>query len=224
MTLVILQPGYIPWLGFFDQMNKADLFVIYDDVQFDKHGWRNRNRIRTKDGWMWLSVPVLSSGKPLLKDTMIENKHNWRKKHLASILQNYGKTPYFGEYFDKISNILSRPHERLIDLDMALILLFKEILNIDTPSLLSSNLSTKGKATQRIQGICKELGADEYLSGDAGSNYLDEKLFSENGIKLKYHNYDHPKYRQLYSPFLPYLSVVDLIFNCGKESVSVLNS
>jgi len=203
-------------------MRQADAFVIYDDVQFDKRGWRNRNRILTKDGWIWLTVPTHCRGRPLLSEVLVDNERKWRKKHIGSLSKNYAPAPFFDHYFDRLSEIIMTPYEKLVDLDMAIIMFVRECLGIETPILFSSKLSVQGSGAQRLINICKELGALEYLSGDAGSDYIDQCLFDNNGIKLRFHNYKHPEYPQVYKPFVPYLSVLDLLFNCGGDSLSVI--
>lgn len=226
MRIVILQPGYIPWLGFFDQMYQSDIFVIYDDVQYDKHGWRNRNRIKTSQGAMWLTVPVLTKGqeKPVNKEIKIDNNGNWRKKHLQSIVQNYSKTPYFNDYFYDLEKIILKDTDFLLDLNMRMISFLSEKLHINKKIIFSSDLGIEGEATDRLINICRHLNAAEYLTGDAAKNYLKERLFLENNIKLVYHNYRHPVYKQQYEDFIPYLSVIDLLFNHGEESLKILTN
>lgn len=224
--VVILQPGYLPWLGFFDQLYKSDVFVIYDDVQFDKSGWRNRNRIKGVRGIQWLTVPVLTKNqeKPSNKEIKINNKANWRGKHLKSIFQNYSKAPYFKDYFHEIEKILLKDTDSLLELNMSLIYFLSKSLGTNKKIIFSSDLGIKGEGTNRIVSICLHLNATEYLTGDSAKDYLDESLFSENNIKLIYHNYQHPVYRQLYGDFIPYLSVVDLLFNHGKDSLKILTN
>lgn len=224
MTAVILQSGYLPWLGFFDQMYKSDVFVIYDDVQYDKHGWRNRNRIKTAQGVQWLTVPVLIKGqdKPLIKEVQINNKVDWRRTHLKSVKQSYSRAPFFDAYFGVLEEVYSKEWEYLIDLDMTLIFALMERLGLTMKIEFSSDLGMTGDATQRLVDICLYLGASHYLTGDAARDYLDESLFSQYNIKLEYHNYQHPLYNQLYGEFIPYLSVIDLLFNHGKDSLDIL--
>jgi len=220
----ILQPGYIPWLGFFEQMVYADTFVIYDDVQYDKNGWRNRNRIKTPQGILWLTVPVLSSGKTgqIVREVEIDNKLNWRKNHLKSIELNYKKAPFFKDYFGIFEDTYSREWINLLELDMYLIHKLRQALGINTPVLYSSEMSSKGENVERLIKMCKELGADEFYEGSSGRNYIDDNLFENNGIKIAYQDYRHPVYPQLHGDFIPYLSVIDLIFNCGKDSLGIL--
>ncbi len=226
MRVVILQPGYLPWLGFFDQMYKSDVFVIYDDVQYDKHGWRNRNRIKTAQGIQWLTVPILTKGKdrPLVKDVLINSKMEWRQTHLRSIKQNYSRAAFFDTYFDMLENIYAKEWKYLIDVDMAFIFALMEKLGLTRRIEFSSSLGISGGETQRLVDICLHFRATDYLTGDAAKDYLDESLFSQNGIRLCYHGYQHPVYSQLYGEFIPYLSVVDLLFNHGGESLGLLTN
>lgn len=226
MRLAILQPGYLPWLGFFEQMYHSDIFVVYDNVQYDKHGWRNRNRIKTSNGAQWLTVPVLTKGqdKPLNRDILIDNKTNWGKKHLLSLRQNYSKAPCFKEYISFFEDTYSRQWDKLIDLDMHLIRRFAEILGIKSKIVFASSLQATGDAVQRLISICKELGADTFYEGAAGKDYIDTKVFEKAGITLEFQDYQHPVYKQLYGDFLPYLSIVDLIFNHGSHSLEILGS
>ena len=224
MRVVILQPGYLPWLGFFDQMYKSNVFVIYDDVQYDKHGWRNRNRIKTAQGIQWLTVPVLTMGqdKPLVNEVLINNKVDWRRTHLRTIKQNYSRAPFFNKYFDIFEEIYSKEWEYLLDIDVTFIFAIMRELGLNTEIKFSSSLGIMGKDTGRLVDICLYLGASEYLTGDAAKDYLDESLLSQNDIKLEYHHYQHPVYNQLYGEFIPYLSVIDLLFNHGNESLDIL--
>lgn len=224
MRLVCLQPGYIPWCGFFDQMNRADIFVIYDDVAFDKGGWRARNRIKTAQGIQWLTVPVLTKGKefPLIKDTLINNDVNWRDKHLKSIKQNYSKATYFKDYIGLFEQVYSKEWKFLIDVDMEFINTFNKELGISTSIKFASELDVQGGKIDRLINICKKFGATEFLEGSAGRDYIDDNMFIENGIRIKYQDYNHPTYRQLYGVFISYLSIVDLLFNEGKNSLKIL--
>jgi hypothetical protein len=224
MRIGILQPGYLPWLGFFEQIYKSDVFVIYDDVQYDKHGWRNRNRIKTANGIQWLTVPVLSSGmnQPLVRDTRINNSTNWRKKHLASITANYSRALYFNEYINLFQEVLNREWDYLFDLDMTFIELLCRALGIKRKVVCSSELDVSGDKVTRLINICKHFGADVFYEGQAGKAYLDEELFKSEGIIIEYQDYQHPTYQQLYGDFEPYLSVIDLLFNEGPDSLALL--
>jgi len=225
-TVAVLQPGYLPWLGFFDQLAQSDHFVIYDDVQYDKHGWRNRNRIRTAEGWQWLTVPVLTKGKSeqLVKETEINNQDAWAVKHQKSLEQHYHQSPHFKTYFPIFETVYGTKWDRLIDLNLTLLQKIAEALSIKTPISRASEMQIEGERSERLVKICKALDATTYLSGDAAKDYLDESMFEREGIGIRWHGYQHPVYRQMHEPFIPYLSIVDLLFNHGKESLNVLMS
>jgi hypothetical protein len=221
----ILQPGYLPWLGFFEQMHASDIFVIYDDVQYDKHGWRNRNLIKTPQGPRWLTVPVLMnfSQRPLILEVKVNNRENWRKKHLFSIRQNYAKAPFFSRYIDFFAEAYQRDWEYLIDLDLHLLSNLAAFLGIDPGKIVrSSSLGLTGDRITRLIGICQKLGAATFYEGASGRNYIDEAAFRRQGITVTYQDYQHPSYRQLYGDFTPNLSIIDLLFNCGDESLAIL--
>jgi hypothetical protein len=206
-------------------MDRADVFVIYSDVQYTKNDWRNRNRIKTAQGVQWLTVPVLEDGFPLIKDVLIDNSDSWKTKHLKSIKQNYSRAPYFGEYISDFERIYSRPWKYLLDLDMELILSIQYALGIKVEFKFSSDLSLEGNRIEKLIDCCIKCGATEFLEGHAGKGYLQgegEQLFKENGIKLTYQDYNHPVYPQLYGEFVSHLSVIDLLFNCGKESLCII--
>ena len=166
-TLVVLQPGYLPWLGFFDQMRRADTFVYYDDVQYDKHGWRNRNRIKTPAGPLWLTVPVLhhGQGQPLILDAMIDTKSGWARKHIASIRQYYAKAPYVKQLLPELEELLQRPWTHIVDLDIAVVDLMRRWLGIETPIYRASQLGVSGGQSERLVNLCRHFGASRYLSG-----------------------------------------------------------
>lgn len=223
-TVVILQPGYLPWLGFFDQMRRSDIFVYYDDVQFDKHGWRNRNRIKSPTGPLWLTVPVKTSGcrGQRVADTEIVTSHPWVRKHIAAIAQNYAKSPYLDRYLPPLEALLKQPWQRLLDLDIAVVALMCEWLGLRRTILRSSQLGIGGDKNERLLNICRHFGADCYLTGDAARNYLDAGLFAQAGVKLEWQDYVHPVYPQLHGDFMPYLSALDLVLNMGPASISIL--
>ena len=231
MTIGILQPGYLPWLGFFEQIYKSDIFVIYDDVQYDKEGWRNRNRIKTANGIQWLTVPVhvKLSEAPLIKDVRIDNKENWRKKHLNSIKMSYSRSPYLKDYLPFFEEAYNRQWEFLIDLDMFFILKILDWLGMgDKDIVRSSGLLDidraigEGNKMDRLINICKTLKADTFYEGAAGRNYIDTDYFLGHGIRVEFQDYKHPVYKQLYGDFVPYLSIVDLLFNHGRDSLFIL--
>lgn len=224
MRVAVLQPGYLPWLGFFDQLAKSDVFVLYDDVQFDKHGWRNRNRIKTRDGPMWLTVPVRTKGlgKPRNNEIEIDPTQHWAGKQLQAIRTWYGKAPHFSAVFPVLEEVLSRTWTRLLDLDRAATDALARLLGLDRRVVLAGELGIGGGQTDRLVAICRHLGADRYLTGDAARSYLEEGKFRDAGIAVEWHGYRHPRYKQLHGDFVPYLSVVDLLMNHGPASMDIL--
>lgn len=223
-TAVILQPSYLPWLGYFAQFHRCDVFVVYDDVQYDKHSWRNRNRIKTPNGALWLTVPVLTRGqdKPSNREVKIDNATAWRRKHLQTIQQYYGKAPYFNDYVDLFARVYAREWTFLIDLNIELFHQLCAVLGLQRQIVLSSELNVKGDPVERLIDICKTLHCTHFFEGAAGRDYIDTERFVAAGIELEFQDYKHPTYNQLHGEFVPYLSVVDLLFNKGKESLEVL--
>jgi hypothetical protein len=218
-TVVVLQPGYLPWLGFFDQLRRADVFIYYDDVQYDKHGWRNRNRIKTQSGPLWLTVPVRhSGGPPSILDVEIDARTPWARKHVASIQQAYARAPFLSRYLPALEEVLQRKWERLVDLDIACAALIAEWLGLTRRIERASTLSIDGDRSQRLVNLCRHFGATRYVSGDSARTYLDVGLFERQGIQVEWQHYVHPTYAQLHGAFVPYLSAIDLLLNCGDEA------
>jgi hypothetical protein len=224
MRIAIMQPGYLPWLGFFELMHNCDLFVLFDDVQYTKKDWRSRNRIRTKNGWMWLSVPVMTKGKQfqLINEAKINNSFAWRNKHFKAVEINYRKSRYFGEYFPHFKKILSFDWEYLVELDLELIKWLSAEIGIHKGIIKSSSLKTEGCREDKIIAVCKVLKADELYDSMAAASFLDVQKFQAKGIRLFFQNYTHPVYIQVYSPFTPFMSTLDLLFNCGPQSNEIL--
>ena len=224
MRVTILQPSYLPWLGFFEQMSHSDKFVLLDDVQYTRRDWRNRNKVRVKEGWVWLTVPVQQKSRfsQSLLETRIDNSVSWRRKHLETLRQHYCKAPFFEKYFPRCQQIYEKDWEFLFDLCLETIQFLKEEMGIETPLLRSSEMKLSGEKTERLVSICRELGATHYLSGESGSDYISQEDFSNPGIELEYQNYEHPVYPQRYPGFVPHLSTIDLLFNCGEQSLSIL--
>ena len=222
MIVSVHQPQYIPWLGYIDKIARSDHFVFLDCVQYKEREFQNRNRIRTRDGWIWLSVPVISGGRQAIGDVAVDNEAAWQRKHLGSLLTWYGAAPHFKEYAPFFEDVYSREWQSLSELNIHIIRFLMKALTIYTPITFESELNIGSTSTQRIIDICKALKADAYLSGSGGRAYMDEALFPANSIRLEYQEYYHPAYRQLHEPFEPYMSVIDLLFNHGKESAGIL--
>ena len=225
-TVVVLQPSYLPWLGYFDQMARADDFVYYDDVQFDKHGWRNRNQIKGQAGAQWLTVPVLTKDRfgQSIAEIRINNDSPWGRKHVAALRQNYARAPFFKEVFPPIEEVLSRRWEALVDLVLASNEVLRRLLGLSTPLHRSSTLGIGGGQTDRLVSLCRRFGATRYVSGSSARDYLDEAQFRAAGIRLEYQDYRHPTYPQLHGEFVGHLSVVDLLMNCGRNGLGILRT
>lgn len=226
MMIAVLQPSYLPWLGYFDQIDRADQFVFYDDVQYDKNGWRNRNRIRTDSGSQWLTVPCRLKGRfgARINDVEITPDDPWRRKHLKSIEQWYRGAPFYESYRPFIEELYGRDWPKLSELAIYGIKEIARRLDIQTSFHLASALGVSGDRVQRLLNLCAHFGATEYLTGDAAADYLDEEAFAQQQVRIVYQKYEHPVYPQQFEPFVPHLSIIDLMFNAGPESLSVLRS
>ena len=224
MKIAIHQPQYLPYAGFFDKMDKADMFVLLDDVQFKKNEWQNRNRIPNSQGWQWLTVPVKYKFGQKICEIEINNKTNWMNKHYQALLTNYNQAPAFKDYQSFLKNVYGKKWERLSFLNVYLIENLKKFLGIETDLILSSELSVSGRKTGRLIEICRKLKADIYLSGPGGESYLDLDEFKKAGIELKFQNFHEPVSPQVFPEqgFQINMSIIDLLFNCGKESLKVL--
>ncbi len=224
MRIAILQPSYLPWIGYFDQIAKVDRFIYLDDIQFTRRDWRNRNKIRTAEGWSWLTVPVIQKNRytQTLLETQIDSSSNWQIKHLNAIRHNYIKTKFFDLYFPKIETIINKDWDLLVDLCLDLTENLKTWLGISTPTIRSSDLCVTEKKSDKILALCRKLEATHYLTGDLAKDYLNESEFLSYNIRLEYHNYKHPPYLQRYPGFVPYMSIIDLLFNQGEKSLEIL--
>ncbi len=225
MTIIsIRQPGYLPFVGFFKKIQSCDIFVELDDVAYTRSDFDNRNRIRTYDGSMFLTVPVLNKFNQKLNEVKIANNENWNKKHVNSIKNNYQKAPYFDKYFDSIEKIIMKKWEKLLDLNISLIEYFYNELQLKTKIIKSSKIKINSTGSEKLLEICKNLKCTTYLSGSLGKNYLDEKLFLDSGIKVVYENFDHPIYNQIQREFISNMSIIDLLFNEGDVSSQILSN
>jgi hypothetical protein len=224
MIVSIHQPEYLPWLGFFHKVHQSNIFVLLDNVQYEKNYFQNRNKIRTQSGWTWLTVPVLTKGKSnqQIKEVEIDNKTKWSWKHWRSIDLNYKKTPYFDNYRDFFYDLYKKEWIKLVDLNETIITYLIKELGMDVKLIKSSELNIEGKGTELLLSICKILNADVYLSGRFGKDYLVDEQFHKNGIKVIYQEFKHPTYTQLFKPFIPNMSVIDLIFNHGEKSLNII--
>jgi len=228
-----MQPTYIPWLGYFDLIDQVDRFVFLDDVQMEKNSWQLRNRIKTAQGELYLSISrKKNKGEQLLliKDTEVNDVSRWREKHIKSIETAYRKTDFFEEVFPFIESLINTNMINLSEFNTHIIQSIANRIGITTDFYISSKLTDiQGIKDQRVVLICKAIDCNAYLSPKGAAEYIDrEKLggeFPENNISLDYHEYEHPKYKQLYGEFLPYMSIVDLLFNEGfDKSLEIIRS
>lgn len=226
MIISVHQPQYLPWLGYFEKIAKSDNFVFLDNVQYKEREFQNRNKIRTKDGSSWLTVPVISKGegRQNIRDVKIDNELAWQRKHLASLRSSYGRAAFFNDYYPFFEEVLGKQWTYLKDLNIEIIRFILKELSIDTPISFESDLKITTMSTQRIIDICQKLKADTYFSGSGGRAYLDQGLFAQEKIKLIYQEFLHPQYKQCYEPFAPFMSVIDLLFNHGMGSRKILLS
>ena len=228
MFVSIHQPNYLPWLGFFDKIKSSDKFVIFDNVQFPrgKKHFGHRNKIKTNNGDIWLTVPLI--GKSELKDfntISINYENEWIQKHLNLIKNFYKKSPYFSKYYENLESILAKKYDSLHELNTSLILFFLKELKIETEILYASEICPPEiKGADRINFILKELKATNYISGTGPGSlrYIDEQEFKNNNINLIWQNYKHPVYKQQYKNFIPYMSIIDLLFNEGPNSKNII--
>jgi hypothetical protein len=226
--VAIIQSNYIPWKGYFDIINMVDEFVIYDDAQYTKRDWRNRNIIKTKDGLKWLTIPVKVKGKynQSIRETKIANK-KWPEKHWKAIKNNYNTSAYFKEYeevFEKIY-LQCKDIEALSVINKLFINLINSILGINTNLTDSTEFHFTGTSSEKIISLCKQLGAEIYVSGPAAKDYLTDELFLKEGISILWMNYSgYPEYNQMFSPFEHRVSILDLIFNEGEKAPMYMKS
>ncbi len=225
--IAILQSNYIPWKGYFDIINSVDEFVFYDTEQYTKRDWRNRNKIKTPNGSIWLTIPVNVKGKyyqSIDETTVTDN--TWRRKHWNSIVSNYSKAKYFKQYKELFYNLYLSSDEKLLSqINFKFIKVINEILGIKTKLNWSKSFNPQGEKSIKLLDICKKTGANEYLSGPSAKSYLDSSIFTQNGIKVSWMDYSNYKeYNQLYPPFDHAVSVIDLIFNEGPSSYKFLTS
>jgi hypothetical protein len=229
MKIAISQPTYLPWLGYFDLIDQVDIFVFLDNVQFQRQSWQHRNRLKTPSGLHWITVPVRFRGRfgQRINEVEIRDTGFWRN-HLRAIELNYRRTPFFNEYFEELSSrIKTRASGALVaDLDIDLIEWFMDLLGIRSSVLLSSQLEQSGKRMELLANICNSLGARQYVSPLGSAAYLLQEMdiLLDKGIDVAFQHYEHPQYSQLFPPFCPYASILDLIFNEGHRALDILRS
>ena len=221
MKCAILQPSYLPWRGVFHEMKKVDLFIFYDDVQYDRDGWRARNKIKSPAGSKWLTIPVNRKGhiaeKKLVNEIPISWVSDWRLSHFESIKQSYSKAPFYKKYLPMVEEIYAEKSDLLVDFTTASTERIAREMGLSTRFMRSSSLATTGTKTERLIEILTKVGAKHYVSGPAAKAYMDENLFAEAGITFEYMHFSYPEYPQLYPPFDPHVTILDFLFMTGGE-------
>lgn len=227
MIISISQPGYIPWLGYFDRIAKSDIHIVLDHVQYEKNSMVPRNKIRTPEGWNWITVPLRTKGKfgqLAIRDLQINQQVPWEKKHWKTLEANYARSPFFDVYRSFFYELYQTRWTNFLPLVARINAYLLETLGIETRFMFSSELDPQKRKGELVLELCQKVGATTYISGPFGRDYLDFSAFNEAGIKVVFHDYPHPKYCQTFDGFEPYMSIVDLLFNYGPKSINILES
>ena len=220
-TLAGIQPGYLPWLGFFDMMSQADVFLVADELAFSSSGWAHRNRVRGPEGANWLTLPARPAPNQPIVEVPLDADSPWARKHMKSLRHFYRRSSHAAEILDRLESVLDPRAARIVDVSVPVLRAMAELLGIDTPILISSELALEAgyrqrfpeqpSPTHRIVSYMEALGADRLIEGATGRSYLDVDLCSHHGIDVVFHDYDHPIYTQLHQPFISHLSAIDLL-------------
>jgi hypothetical protein len=225
LIITIHQPHYLPWLGYLHRMASADLFVLLDHVQFERGNYQNRTMVRVNGAAKWLTVPVVQrSQKERIVDKHIDWTDDVGKKHFLTLRHSYADSAHFVEHSRELRRIYETKWQRLVEMNDALLAYLRDAYGIRTPLVRSSELAVEGAKGELILNICKAVGADTLLVGLGGSrHYLDREAFAREGVQLEYQNFSHPQYKQCGAePFIPGLSAVDMLFNCGRQNLQAL--
>lgn len=222
-TAVVLQPSYLPWRGYFDLIDRADVFVFYDDVQYDKHGWRNRNRIKTAQGPAWITVPVHSrgaveTGTPIAA-IEVDHRRDWVRSHLETLRHAYRRQPFYARYAPLLASILERRQPLLADLTIELTIALARELGSTARFVRSSEMPLQGSKNDRLLDVLGRVGATRYISGPSAREYIAPERFASAGIALEYITYDYPEYAQAHPPYEPAVSIVDTLFTLGPVTI-----
>ena len=228
-VLVAHQPEYFPWLGFIAKAQLADVYYIVDTVQYVKEHWHSRNKIRKKDGWLWINTPVLQSKSKILMwpEAKIDNTKPWKRKQLSSIQMCYSRSKYYKEIYAELEEIYSKDYEYLIDFNEQIIKYAFKKFNINVPvcktsELIKEGYNISGIKTDLILNMCKAANAKTFIFGQDGKTYIEEDKFKQSGVKYKFQNFKHPIYKQRHPEFESHMSFIDLLFNHGDNSIEIL--
>jgi hypothetical protein len=223
MIVAVHQPQYLPWLGYFDKIDQADVFVLLDTVQFKKNEWQNRNRIKTAQGPQWLTVPVLYRFPQLICEVGINDNERWRHRQRQGILSNYRKAPFWSTLEPFFEDIFTKEWRTIGELNIHVVRELTKVLGITTPLHVSSELPAFPEdPDERLIAITSHFGSQTYLAGSGGHGYMDLAKYETAGIQVAFQEYRHPVYSQMFGDFEPFMSVVDLIFNHGQDSIEII--
>lgn len=222
--VVIHQPDFMPYLGFFDRLCKANIYVILDTVQFVKR-WTGRDKIKTEKGEQWITVETQKAPvNTKINEILLVQDNKWKKKHLNIIQYNYKKAPFYNEILPYVEELYQEDFKRMVDFNIKSIKMLMKLFDIQIECILASDINPQGKNNELNIDIMKKLGCTKYLSGIGAKDYYIPELYSKAGIEVIWQEFQHPVYKQQYDGFIPYLSSIDLLFNCGiTESRKILN-
>jgi hypothetical protein len=222
MRVTIHQPQFLPWLGYLDKIDQADLFIMLDTVQFKKNEWQNRNRIRTAKGWQWVTVPVLQHFGQRIDEVVINPTAAWKAQHLRALDMHYARAPYRNRYLTQLRELYSTPWNKLSDLSKATVQWLLEAYGITTPVHSAADYAARDEPTDRLIDLCRAVGATQYLAGPGAEHYMDKPRFESAGVRLEIQVFKHPIYCQVYEPFEPNLSALDLLLMQGPDALTTL--
>jgi len=228
MKVSIFQPTYLSWLGFYKAIDWSNVFVFLDDVQFENHSWQSRNRIKSANDELVLTVPIIRNFPQLINEVKINYSQDWIKKHLGSIQRNYCKAPFFKEFFPQLEAIYQSRPQKLIELNIKIIKSVCEFLEIKTDFHYSSEFNVQNlHKNDKLIAMLKKLNASQYIYAEGSAEYMQEALkdYQSIGVKLTPLKFVHPHYNQPYGEFVSHLSIIDIIFNCGREkTISIIKN
>lgn len=215
------QPAYLPWLGYFDKIKRSDIFIFLDTVQYEKNSFTNRNKIKSANGPIWLSVPVIKTDhfNKIMSEMPLDKNYKWQKKHLIAIQMAYSRAPNFKRIYPQLQELYAKDYENIVDVTWDHLQFWLKILQINTKIVKSSHLNVTSKKSDFVFDLCTAVGADQYISGAMGINYLDTDRFTKSGIQIEFQEYRHPVYPQLYGEFIPNMGVVDFVMNAEDFSI-----
>ncbi len=227
--VTIMQPAYLPWLGYFDRIASADRLIVLDHVAMDRNSrtkFANRNRVKGANGPIWLTLPIVSKGARdmPINELRINDAEDWRRKHLATLEASYRKAEFHKDIAALAAEMIETPAETLVDVTNPMLKAFMSQLGLTTPVEYSGETGAGATGSDLILELCRKAGASSYISGPFGRDYLDLSAFADEGIEVVFHDYRHPTYRQLHGDFTPYMSVIDLLFNEGPRALDILTT